>query len=265
VLTGQRLVTPSPPFVGGRSVEGVAAETERARSFGAVAAEYAEHRPGYPAAAVEWALAAAPGSDVLDLGAGTGKLTRQLVPLAGSVVAVEPDPDMRAVLQRVVPGVEALDGSAEAMPLPDESVDAITAAQAAHWFRIDEAMQEMHRVLRPGGGAALLWNEWDPEDELLRAFDTLIEPLRANLGETPDWRGSLEATPLFERRELRRFRHTETLEPERVVERVASVSVVAYAAPAEREQVLSEVARLSGSKPVAFPMITSVGVADRVS
>jgi SAM-dependent methyltransferase len=234
-------------------------------SFGSVAEVYERARPGYAPEAVAWLAQRLPFERVLDLGAGTGKLTRQLVPLAGSVVAVEPDPDMRAVLQRVVPGVEALDGSAEAMPLPDESVDAITAAQAAHWFRIDEAMQEMHRVLRPGGGAALLWNEWDPEDELLRAFDTLIEPLRANLGETPDWRGSLEATPLFERRELRRFRHTETLEPERVVERVASVSVVAYAAPAEREQVLSEVARLSGSKPVAFPMITSVGVADRVS
>ena len=123
----------------------------------------------------------------------------------------------------------------------------------------------MHRVLRPGGGIALLWNEWDPHDELLHAFDAAIEPLRAHLGEPPDWRSQLATTPLFANREIRTFRHAETLEPERAVERVASVSVVAYAHPAERERVLAEVARLTGGKPVRFPMITTVGVADRVS
>jgi SAM-dependent methyltransferase len=233
-------------------------------SFGSVAELYERSRPGYAPDAVAWLAERLPFASVLDLGAGTGKLTRQLVPYARTVVAVEPDPDMRAVLERVVSGVEVVDGTAESIPVPDGSVDAITAAQAAHWFRIEEATREMHRVLRPGGGVALLWNEWDPQDELLRSFDALIDPLRANLGESPDWRTQLEASPLFERGDLRRFRHVETLEPERAVERVASISVVASAHPAERERVLGEVARAAGGAPVLFPMITSVGIADRV-
>ena len=233
-------------------------------SFGAVADVYERSRPGYAPDALVWLSGRLPFGRVLDLGAGTGKLTRQLVPLAGRVIGVEPDEEMRAMLGRVLPEVEALDGSAESIPLPDESVDAITAGQAAHWFKMDEALCEMHRVLRPGGGVALLWNEWDPHDDLLRAFDAAIEPLREHLGEAPDWRAHLAATPLFANREIRTFAHEETLEPERAVERVASVSVVAYAHPAERARVLAEVARLTGGKPVRFPMITTVGVADRV-
>jgi SAM-dependent methyltransferase len=162
VLTGQRLVTPSRPFVGGRSVAGVAAETERARSFGAVAAEYAEHRPGYPAAAVEWALAPAPGSDVLDLGAGTGKLTAALLERPGvRVRAVDPDPAMLAELRRRFPAAEALEGSAEAVPLPAGSVDAVVVGQAWHWFDPERALPEIARVLRPRGVLAVLWNDDD--------------------------------------------------------------------------------------------------------
>ncbi|MBW8481930.1 class I SAM-dependent methyltransferase [Actinomadura parmotrematis] len=133
----------------------------RAASFGGSAAAYAAERPGYPAAAVRWALEGAPGPRVLDLGAGTGKLTGELLRGGagpGDVVAVEPDPEMLAELRRRVPGVRAEAGGAEAIPLPDGSADAVLVGQALHWFDLDRALPEIHRVLAPGGVLAALWN-----------------------------------------------------------------------------------------------------------
>jgi SAM-dependent methyltransferase len=132
-----------------------------ASSFGAAAAAYAEHRPDYAPAAVRWALASAPGPRVLDLGAGTGKLTGTLRALGADVVAVEPDPAMLAQLHRALPAVRAIPGSAEAIPLPDASVDAVLAGNALHWFDMAVAGPEMARVLVPGGILAGLWNVMD--------------------------------------------------------------------------------------------------------
>ncbi|WP_107655897.1 class I SAM-dependent methyltransferase [Nocardia suismassiliense] len=130
-------------------------------SFGAAAPAYAEHRPDYAADAVRWALAAAPGLRVLDLGAGTGKLTGTLVALGADVVAVEPDSAMLAELRRVLPTVRALSGSAEQIPLPDGSVDAVLAGNAMHWFDMAVAGPEIARVLAPEGILAGLWNVMD--------------------------------------------------------------------------------------------------------
>lgn len=130
-------------------------------SFGAAAVAYAEHRPDYAEAAVRWALEPAPGRRVLDLGAGTGKLTATLVALGAEVVAVEPDPAMLRELRRALPAVSAHAGSAEVIPLPDASVDAIVAGNALHWFDMDVAGPEMARVLAPGGVLAGLWNVMD--------------------------------------------------------------------------------------------------------
>ena len=132
-------------------------------SFGAVATAYADHRPDYAQAAVRWALEPAPGraSRVLDLGAGTGKLTATLVALGADVIAVEPDPAMLTELRRALPAVRALPGSAEAVPLPDASVDAVLAGNALHWFDMDVAGPEISRVLVPGGILAGLWNVFD--------------------------------------------------------------------------------------------------------
>jgi SAM-dependent methyltransferase len=137
------------------------ARRQHASSFGAAAADYAEHRPDYSPAAVRWALAAAPGPRVLDLGAGTGKLTGTLVALGADVIAVEPDPAMLAELRRALPDVRALAGGAEAIPLPDASVDAVLAGNALHWFDMAVAGPEMARVLGPGGVLAGLWNVLD--------------------------------------------------------------------------------------------------------
>ena len=139
-------------------------EEERPRlgsSFGAAATAYAEHRPDYAEAAVRWALERAPGPRVLDLGAGTGKLTAALVALGAEVVAVEPDRAMLAELRGSLPSVRALSGSAEAVPLADASVDAAVAGNAMHWFDMNAAGPELARVLAPGGVLAGLWNVFD--------------------------------------------------------------------------------------------------------
>src|SRR5262245_56573976 len=139
----------------------------RARSFGAHAADYAEHRPAYPADGIRWALGASrrPVEDVLDLAAGTGKLTAGLLPLAASVTAVEPDDGMRALLESQFPQVTTMAGTAEEIPLPSASVDAVVVGQAFHWFDRDRALDEIARVLRPGGGLGALWNGEDDSVE----------------------------------------------------------------------------------------------------
>jgi SAM-dependent methyltransferase len=130
-------------------------DPRRALSFGAVASSYDLGRPTYPAEALRWVLPPH-ARTALDLGAGTGKLTRGLRALGLDVVAVEPDDAMRAVI-----GEGALPGTAEAIPLPDASVDAVFVGQAFHWFDQERALPEMVRVLRPGGAIGLLWNLFD--------------------------------------------------------------------------------------------------------
>jgi SAM-dependent methyltransferase len=126
-----------------------------------VAAQYAQYRPDYAEAAIRWCLAPVSGAQpvrVVDVGAGTGILTGALARLGADVVAVEPDQAMLAELRRQLPGVRAVEGTAEALPLPDQSVDAVLCGQAMHWFDLDRALPEIARVLTPGGVFAGLWN-----------------------------------------------------------------------------------------------------------
>ena len=163
------------------TAESQAERDERLRhgsSFGAAAADYAEHRPGYAEAAVRWALEPVRGSEplrVLDLAAGTGKLTATLVHLGTEVTAVEPDPAMLAELRRElgsVPALRTLAGTAEDIPLPDASVDAVLVGQAMHWFDLDRAIPEIARVLTPGGVLAALWNV---DDDRVDWVETLAQ------------------------------------------------------------------------------------------
>jgi ubiquinone/menaquinone biosynthesis C-methylase UbiE len=230
-------------------------------SFDGVADVYERSRPGYAADAVTWISQRLPLGRVLDLGAGTGKLTRQLVPYALDVVAVEPGDEMRRVLQEVVPGVEALFGTAEAIPLPDESVDAVTVAQAFHWFEVDRALAEIYRVLRPMGGLAIVWNAWDDDDPLMNAIDDLIRPLRQPGSD--DKKAQVLASTLFTSYDERAFPNVDRIDADRVVDQVSSISAVAAATPGERERILNEARALVGDGTVDFRMITNVIAADR--
>jgi SAM-dependent methyltransferase len=146
---------------------------ERRASFGSVAADYAALRPGYPADAVEFLLGPAPRR-VLDLGAGTGLLTEVLLAAGHEVVAVDPSPAMLEQLRARLPEVATAVGGAEAIPLPDASVDAVVAGQAAHWFEPGPAAAELRRVLRPGGVVGLVWNTRDERVPWVGALGELL-------------------------------------------------------------------------------------------
>jgi SAM-dependent methyltransferase len=216
---------------------------------------YEQGRPGYPPEAVAQLtheLELRPGRVVLDLAAGTGKLTALLVGTGAEVVAVEPVAEMRAAIERALPGVAAYPGTAEEIPLETNSVDAVTAAQAFHWFRGDAALAEIHRVLRPGGGLGLVWNVRDPSVSWVAGLSEIIEP---HGGDAPSfrtgvWREAFERTDLFEPLRYAEARHVHRLTPEGVVARVASVSFVATLSQAERDGVLAQVRELLAAGPV---------------
>jgi SAM-dependent methyltransferase len=212
----------------------------RSRSFETAASEYERHRPEYPEAALRWAaecVGLEPGDRVLDVGAGTGKLTRGLVAIGFDVVAVEPGGPMLEQLRIAVPEAEALNGSAESISLPEASVGAAFAGQAYHWFDRERALPELHRVICSGGGLILLWNWWDERD-----------PLQAELGELIGFAGhgpyrdeELPAEPWF--RELGRT-IVETVQessPEALVAYMSTASALLMAQPAEREERLLEI------------------------
>ena len=165
---------------------------ERARSFGSVAEDYDATRAGWPLEPFVIALehfGAPEHPDVVDIAAGTGKLTRTLAELAGTLVAVEPDAHLRAVLQREQPSVTALDGTAEVLPLATASADVACAGQAFHWFDVDRALAEIARILRPRGILIAGWN-LPPEDGTW--YDAVVEYLHvANPDHLPartqDW------------------------------------------------------------------------------
>jgi SAM-dependent methyltransferase len=162
-----------------------------ASSFGAAATAYAEHRPDYAEAAVRWALAPATGPRVLDLGAGTGKLTSTLVAVGADVIAVEPDPAMLRELRRTLPTVQAFSGSAEAIPLPGGSVDAVLAGNALHWFDIAIAGPEIDRVLAPNGVLAGLWNVLDDRFDWIADLERVSGPAAVGPRDTfSGWRAA---------------------------------------------------------------------------
>ena len=217
-----------------------------ARSFEDVAELYERVRPSYPDAAVDWLaelLGIDESSTVLDLGAGTGKLTRVLLGRVGRVIAVEPGPEMLAQLEHAVPEAEAILGPAEAIPLGDDSVDAVVCGQSFHWFRTDEALGEIARVLRPGGGLGLIWNMRDPDDSLQQEITELLEPF------VPSGRATDEGVERFVRRTFDQIdAHVvvfeEELDADTVAARVASISFVAAAAAEKRRELLETVRAL---------------------
>ncbi|MBM2616075.1 class I SAM-dependent methyltransferase [Actinoplanes sp. LDG1-06] len=211
-----------------------------AHSFGPAAEIYERGRPSYPQEALDWLLPS--GSPrVVDLGAGTGKLTRQIHDRGLPVTAVEPSEGMLAQLRRSVPGVPALLGSAESLPLPDASADVVLVAQAWHWVDPARAVPEVARVLSPGGRLGLLWNLRDERADWVRRLGEII-------GSAESERDTAVGPP-FGPVEIRHFEWTETLGPERLIDMVASRSYVILLEPDERAALLSEVRKLMATHP----------------
>ncbi|HEY1479079.1 MAG TPA: class I SAM-dependent methyltransferase, partial [Gaiellales bacterium] len=191
------------------------------------------------------------------LAAGTGKLTASLVERGYRVTAVEPLPGMRAQLAHDLPGVDALDGRAEQIPLADGSVNLVCVAQAFHWFEPVPALDEIARVLLPGGRLALLWNLWDLDDPPQAALDAIVSPLETGrirhltTGNHPygSWPGALADDVRFTSVATQRFAHTVELDADGATERVASMSQVQSAPAAERSTAIEAVRGLVAALP----------------
>ncbi|MEA3075759.1 MAG: hypothetical protein QOF60_667 [Actinomycetota bacterium] len=229
-----------------------------AKGFERGAAEYEKGRPGYPQELVDRLVEVSglgPGRVVVDIGAGTGKFTRMLVPTGATVVAVEPVAAMRAQLSAAVPGIEILDGTGEAMPLPDASADVVTAAQAAHWFDGPAAFAEIARVLRPGGTLGLVWNTRDRAWPWTEPIDALMARVA---GDAPRFRGgdgrwgaAIEASGGFDEVQLEEFTNAVTHDLDSMLARVSSVSYVSALPDDRRNALLGELAAILRDGPLA--------------
>jgi SAM-dependent methyltransferase len=236
----------------------------RSRSFESVAADYERHRPEYPAEALRWAanrIGLEEQAHVLDIGAGTGKLTRGLVALGFDVVAVEPGAPMLRQLRTAVPEAEAFEGAAESIPLSDESVEAAFAGQAYHWFDRERAVPELHRVVR--AGLALLWNWWDERDPMQHE----LGPIVGYGGHEPYWDEELPGEPWF--RELGRtvVESVWDSSPEALVAYISTTSAFVTTETGERERRLAEVRDIASRYGERFqlPRLTYVFAFARIS
>ena len=227
-----------------------AAATGFARSVEA----YERARPEYPAPAIAslaQELDLRPGRVVVDLAAGSGKLSRPLAALGCEVIAIEPVAEMRAAIGA---GIRALDGTAEAMPLPDDSADAVTVGQAFHWFDGPAALAEIERVLRPRGALALVWNRRPTESSALHAaISAIIAPYR---GDAPAhssgaWREAFAGRELTEQR----FEFTQRLDADGLADRVGSTSFVAALDETDRAPLLARVRALAQEGSVDVPYV----------
>ena len=217
--------------------------------------DYEAARPSYPPDAVEWFvenLRLTHGRRVADVAAGTGKLTRLLVPTGAELLAVEPVRGMRATFRRLLPEVPLVAATAEAMPFTAASLDAITVAQAWHWFDHDRATAEAARVLRPGGRLGLVWNARDRTEPWVDEVWSIMDRVEkhAPWRDHENWRDSaMRAMPGFGPLHDAQFRHMQRITPEGVVQRVASVSHVAVLAEPEQAKVLAEVREVLTTHP----------------
>jgi ubiquinone/menaquinone biosynthesis C-methylase UbiE len=222
-----------------------------ARAFGTAASEYELGRPGYPAEALDLLaeeLGLTADAVVIDLGAGTGKLTRELVPRFGRVIAVEPLDEMRAELQRGLPAVETHGGAAEAIPLESASADAVLCAQAFHWFDPKPALEEIARVLRARGGLGLLWNTtpWEThEGEWFTALGDLLDRHCPDRARTQHhtwqrWRAAFDRPGRFEPLSEARRDHLQRQPRAEFLAQIASRSYVAALSASEREEIFRE-------------------------
>jgi SAM-dependent methyltransferase len=241
----------------------VSVPANAATGFARAPGAYERTRPSYPDEAVAWLcrqLGIGPGKAVCDLGAGTGKLTRLLVPSGAEVVAVEPLDAMRAELSRALPDIDVRPGRGEELPFEAASLDAIVVAQAFHWFDAPTAVDEAARTLRNGGGLGLIWNAWDLDDPLQARLDAFVKqhappdpdeegirpvPYTSAAHEAARWRRAFPH-PDFEPAGQIDLRWTQRLPASALIDRIRSVSVIGALPDGPREAALVDAARLAG-------------------
>ena len=231
-------------------------QRERSLSFGSEAAAYERGRPSYPPEAIDWLLPNG-ARDVLDLGAGTGKLTTRLVERGLDVVAVDPIAEMLEVLRGALPATPALLGTAEQIPLSDNSVDAVLVAQAWHWFDLKRAVAEVARVLRPGGRLGLVWNTRDERMGWVKDLGRIIGH------ESDPFSDRVTLPAPFTDVERHHVEWTSYLTPQALIDLVASRSYCITSPADVRTRTLEEVRELlithpalASSNGLALPYIT---------
>jgi SAM-dependent methyltransferase len=229
-----------------------------AEAFGSAAADYERARPSYPPGAIDVLrrdIGVGPGVRVLDLAAGTGKLTRLLVGTGADVIAVEPVEGMRHQLSEVLPEIDVFDGTAETIPLDDASVDVVTVAQAFHWFQYDEALAEIKRVLKPGGWLVILFNRRDERVDWVRVWSDVIEWHGRRISEydSIDWTALLNGAGYTDlgRAEVE---WEQTINRDLLAARVRSVSYIAEKSPDEQQDYVDRVLALTDGFDDTFPL-----------
>lgn len=209
----------------------------RPRPFSTTAPDYSRGRPDYPAELIRWALPST--SNVVDLAAGAGALTRGLLDHGHRVMAVEPVGQMLSELLRTCPTALGIRGAAEAIPLRSGSADVVTVAQAFHWFDAERALPEIARVLRPGGTLFVAYNVMDFSVPWVRRFSELIGCGRREL---PTQLAAIDASDAFDEPQRKTFRHWQTLDRAGLVDLVSSYSFVASKTEDERTALAADVA-----------------------
>jgi SAM-dependent methyltransferase len=238
-----------------------------AQGFQTAGERYERARPDYPPQAIDWlidglGLADRPQARVLDIGAGTGKLTRPLLERGLAVIAVEPIAGMRAQLERSAPAADIRPGQAEALPLADAEVDAIVAGQAFHWFANHTALAEFARVLRPGGRLGLIWNRRDPDQPLQQAITRLVAPYRRRTPALASgaWRAVFDAAAPFAPMLERHAASVQRLDADALADRILSISFVAALGDDERRRIARHARALAGPEPVELQHITELSI-----
>lgn len=237
---------------------------------------YERGRPEYPQEAIEFLvnnLQINKSSMVVDLGAGTGKFTKLIIPYSDNVIAIEPVEGMRNKFSSLYPEIKMLNGSAEKIPLEDKSADVVFVAQAFHWFNGPKALQEIYRVLKPKGRLGLIWNARDESKTWVAEMTRIIDPHEGGAPryKSMNWKQAFDSTTLFSKLKFQHFNYIQVGDVETIVDRVGSISFISALPTDDKSRVLNQVRAMVTTHPetknlleIKLPYRTDVYWCERV-